>query len=61
MTDCVTRPEPQTIQRTPSASCPACRAMRQHVDAEWVQFHPDAGHGFQQDRGWTKPGLEGNR
>jgi hypothetical protein len=61
MTDCVTRPKPETIQRTPNAECSACRAMRQHTAAEFEKYHPDAGHGFVPDRGWTKTGMEGNR
>jgi hypothetical protein len=61
MKDCVTHPKPETIQRTPAAGCPACIDMRQHTPAEFEKYHPDAGHGFLPDHGWTKTGMEGNR
>lgn len=49
------------ILRTPNPQCPACLAQRIHTDPERAQFHPDAGHGFTKEHGWTKPGLEKTR
>jgi hypothetical protein len=35
--------------------CPSCIAKRVHSKYEWNKFHPDRGHGYVREQGWTKP------
>jgi hypothetical protein len=37
--------------------CPACHFKRLHTPADW-QYHPYAGHGYQQGQGWSHRDLE---
>ena len=46
------------IRRTPNPNCPACREMRLHTEAERKEFHPDAGHGYTRETGWSKQGMD---
>lgn len=48
----------KTIARTPNVDCPACWDERLHTPEERRAYHPDAGHGYTKELGWTKPGLK---
>jgi hypothetical protein len=37
--------------------CEACVEKRLHTQEDWVKHHPDAGHGFNKEQGWSKEGL----
>ena len=41
----------------PKIYCKACVEKRRHTDVDW-QNHPDKGHGFVKEQGWSKEGLE---
>jgi len=58
---CAPAKQEATIHRTPNPKCPACQAGRLHSAGEWMAHHPDAGHGFTPEAGWTKPELRGTR
>ena len=49
------------ILRTPNVNCPACKEHRLHTEAEWEAYHPDRGHGFTKECGWSRPDLEKTR
>jgi hypothetical protein len=36
---------------TEQTKCPACEAKRQHTDAEWKLYHPNAGQGHMEGEG----------
>ena len=38
--------------------CPACQKKARHTQEQRQQFHPDAGHGYVKEAGWSKPGME---
>jgi hypothetical protein len=38
--------------------CAACSEKRIHTPAEWIEFHPYAGHGYSEGLGWSHPDLE---
>ena len=38
-------------------NCPACTAKRLHEPSDWA-LHPYAGHGYQDNQGWTHPDLD---
>jgi hypothetical protein len=42
----------------PNPSCPACQSKRRHTAEETREFHPDSGHGFTKEQGWSKEGME---
>ena len=37
--------------------CPACAARRLHASTDW-EWHPYAGHGFQDRVGWSHPDID---
>ena len=37
--------------------CAACKEKRYHTEEEWAN-HPNRGHGFSKEQGWTRPDLE---
>lgn len=41
-------------------TCPVCNGdeLRAHTAEEMVQYHPNAGHGYTPETGWTKPELD---
>ena len=39
-------------------SCPACEARRRHTQAEASEYHPLAGHGYQERQGWTSQAVK---
>jgi hypothetical protein len=43
--------------RTPAPACPACEARRRHTAEERREYHPQSGHGYAQEVGWTHAAL----
>jgi hypothetical protein len=39
-------------------TCPGCEEKRLHTADEMAQFHPLAGHGYEQGQGWCCPEAE---
>jgi hypothetical protein len=37
--------------------CPGCKDKRLHTPEEMKTYHPDAGHGYTKEGGWSKEGL----
>lgn len=44
--------------RSYRTECPACAADRLHTATERSDYHPLAGHGYQEGQGWSSPEAE---
>jgi hypothetical protein len=52
-------PKPLPIEE--NKICPVCRVKGSHYftpQEEWIQYHPDMGHGYTKEGGWSKDGLK---
>lgn len=49
------------ILKTPNPACPACQSGKRHAPEETRVYHPQSGHGYTPEKGWTKKYMEPRR